>query len=442
MPAGSALHTHAAILSTGDELVMGQLQDTNTRWIAERLTEAGIRVGETAAVGDELDGLVATLKRLCSAAPLVVMSGGLGATDGDLTRQAVCRLTDDTLITDPDTGARLTAYLTARGRQVTQRQLLQAQRPSLSMPLPNSVGTAPGLLARVGSTDLFCLPGPPGELRPMWRDGVAPRLRPDPAHAVVARLLYSAGMPEADAADKLRDLTSRGGEITVNLTASGGILTVRARAEGALTTELAARFEQTLKIIRERLGDHCFAEAPASDAPSGERLCAAVLDSLKGRGETLVTVESCSGGMLGQMLTAIPGSSAAYAGGLVTYSNGLKSALAHVPPEVIKAHGAVSRETATAMAIGGLQATGASHALSITGIAGPDGGTPDKPVGTVWIARASRTSTSPSLDARGFRFTGDRVDVRVRACTSALTMLLFALRGVEPSGRLLWQHVP
>jgi nicotinamide-nucleotide amidase len=435
------LHTHAAILSTGDELVMGQLQDTNARWVAERLTESSIRVVEAAMVGDDLAGLVNSMKRLSSIAPLVIMSGGLGATDGDLTRQAVCDATGDSLVTDEQTKATLSAYLTGRGRVVSERQLRQAQRPSRATPLSNAVGTAPGLHAKIGDTDLFCLPGPPGELRPMWRDHVAPRLRLDQTRGVAARLLYVVGMPEADAADVLRDLTARGGDITVNLTASGGVLTIRARAEGVQTDDLRTRFERTLATVRERLGDHLVTEAPASDVSSNERLCSAVLDTLKAKVQTLATVESCTGGMLGQMLTAIPGSSAAYLGGLVTYSNQLKSAFASVPAETITAHGAVSRETATAMAVGGLRATRASHAVSITGIAGPDGGSTEKPVGTVWIALASANPTGDhALDVRGFRFTGDRIDVRIRACTTALTMLLFVLRGRQ-AGRLLWQHV-
>ncbi|HZW07636.1 MAG TPA: nicotinamide-nucleotide amidohydrolase family protein [Phycisphaerales bacterium] len=434
-------HTHAAILSTGDELVMGQLQDTNARWIAERLTERGIRVVEAAMVGDDLDGLVGALERLSKAAPLVVMSGGLGATDGDLTRQALCRLTGDTLVTDEAIAASLGSYLRSRGRDLTERQMRQAQRPSRATPLPNAVGTAPGLHTTVRTTDLVCLPGPPGELRPMWLTHVEPLLRPDPSRAVRTRLLYAAGMPEADAADRLRTLTERGRDITVNLTASGGILTVRTRAEGAGTPDLHARYEATLQAIHQALGDHCFAEAPASDAPATERLCTAVLDALKAAGQTLATVESCTGGMLGQMLTAIPGSSAAYVGGLVTYSNALKSTLALVDAPTIAEHGAVSRRVAACMAVGGVRATGASHALAITGIAGPDGGSPEKPVGTVWIARATDGGALHDAEVRCFRFTGDRHDVRVRSCVTALTMLLFALRD-RPLGRLLWQHVP
>ncbi|MDP1661346.1 MAG: nicotinamide-nucleotide amidohydrolase family protein [Phycisphaerales bacterium] len=434
-------HTHAAILSTGDELVMGQLQDTNTRWLAERLSDRGIRVVEAATVGDDLDVLSATLARLCAAAPLVVMSGGLGATDGDLTRQAVCYLTKDALTTDEAVADQLTAYLTARGKAVTERQLRQAQRPTRAVTLANTVGTAPGLYAATGSADLFCLPGPPGELRPMWRDHVEPRLRPDPRCGVCAHLVYAAGIPEADAADRLRELTQRGRDITVNLTASGGILTIRARAEGELTPDLAKRFDAALAAVRDLLGPHVIAEAPASDRPANELLCAAVLDTLRRGGQTLATVESCSGGMLGQMLTAITGSSDAYLGGAVTYADELKVALAAVPKATIESHGAVSRETATAMALGGLAATGATHALAVTGIAGPGGATIDKPVGMVWIARAARGPGPLAVDARCFRFTGDRHDVRTRSCTTALTMLLFALKNSDP-GRLLWQHVP
>ncbi|MFT3684673.1 MAG: CinA family nicotinamide mononucleotide deamidase-related protein [Phycisphaerales bacterium] len=435
------LHTHAAILSTGDELVMGQLQDTNARWLAERLTESGVRVVEAAMVGDDLGGLVSSLRRLAGVAPVVIMSGGLGATDGDLTRQAVCEVTGDSLVVDEQTKAALSTYLASRGRAVTERQLRQAMRPSGATPLFNAVGTAPGLHAKIGEVDLLCLPGPPGELRPMWRDHVAPRLRPDPSRGVASRLLYVVGIPEADAADVLRDLTSRGGDITVNLTASGGVLTVRARAEGMQTDELRTRFERTLTVVRERLRSHIVTEAPASDVSSNERLCAAVLDALKARGEMLSTVESCTGGMLGQMLTAIPGSSAAYLGGLVTYSNALKSKFASVSAETIETDGAVSKRVAAQMAVGGLRGTGATYTLSITGIAGPDGGSVEKPVGTVWIGLACAGEALHDADVRCFRFTGDRNDVRIRACTTALIMLVSVLRG-QRAGRLLWQHVP
>lgn len=434
-------HTHAAILSTGDELVMGQLQDTNARWLAERLTRRGIRVIETRIVGDQLEDLVEAMKQLCQRAPLIVMSGGLGATDGDLTRQAICSLTGDELVNDQAAADRLISYLNSRGRAVTQRQLRQAQRPAKATCLSNTVGTAPGLHVRHGGSDVYCLPGPSGELRPMWDAHVEPRLRPDPARSVTSRLLYATGLPEADAADLVKDLTARGQRITVNLTASGGILTVRTRAEGEPTHELLAQYEQVLQTIRSRLGRYCFGDAAASDTPANQLLCASVLNQLKERHSTLATIESCTGGMLGQILTAVPGSSAAYTGGLVTYSNLLKQNLASVPPDLIAAHGAVSEQTAKAMATGGLSATGAGYALSITGVAGPEGGSADKPVGTVWIGLASGVPCSSTVQTRCFRFPGDRNDVRTRACTSALTMLFFALSGTEP-GRLLWQTVP
>jgi len=435
------LHTHAAILSTGDELTMGQLQDTNARWIAERLTEAGVRVVEAATVGDDLPALAATLQRLTAGAPLVVMSGGLGPTDGDLTRRAVCEVTGDSLVVDDGVADGLRAYLTARGRAVTERQMRQAERPSLATPLHNAAGTAPGLHAVVGGSDLVCLPGPPGELRPMWRRHVEPLLRPEPGRAVATRLLFVAGVPEADAADAIRDLTARGGEITVNLTASGGVLTVRARAEGTQTPQLRDRFEATLGLVRQRLGAGLFAEGPSSDVSAGERLCSAVLDALTEKRETLATVESCTGGMLGEMLTAVPGSSSAYIGGVVTYSNALKASLVGVPTPVLEAEGAVSARTARLMALGGQRTTGATHTLSITGVAGPGGGSAEKPVGTVWIGRARAGAAADDAEVRGFRFTGERADIRVRACTTALTMLLFALRGRTP-GRLLWEHAP
>lgn len=439
------VHERAVILSTGDEIVIGQLQDSNARFLADRLTSLGIRVLEHAAVGDDRALLAATIRRLAESAHLVIMSGGLGPTEGDLTRPAVCDVLGAPLVTDESAFDALRQLLAKRGREVTERQARQAQRPAPARCLPNPFGTAPGLHVPIPvaadhqTADLFCLPGPPGELRPMFESSVVSALRPAPGVRIITRLLYAVGVPEADAVTRLGDLTRRDRNPLVGITASGGVLTLRIRYEGdAPAGHAAALVADAERAARSALGDHIFG--------SGEQtLPSVVLDQLKARGRSLAVVESCTGGLLGQLVTAVSGSSAAFVGGWLTYSNALKARLVGVPAEMLAAHGAVSEPVARAMALGGLERSGADHALAVTGIAGPDGGSAQKPVGTAWIAHAWREPNGAEADARLFRFTGDREDVRQRAARTALAMLYFALAAPGPirrAGTLLWQVPP
>ncbi len=452
------IHSTAILLASGDEILTGQLLDTNTQWLADRLVGLGIMPIEFAAAPDDLPRLVALIRLAAAAAPLVILTGGLGPTDGDLTRQALAEVLGEPLVPDESAEHAIRTLLSRRGRETTPRQLRQAQRPSSAQCLPNSNGTAPGLHAALlsphsssphSSSDVFCLPGPPGELRPMFEREVLPRLRPDPNHVVLTRLLYVIGMPEADCVDRLGALTRRErtpGVPLVGITASGGILTIRIRSEGPGPRDAALdAVDQTEGRIRESLGHHVLA---IRDADTGAAALARSTINTLAAGKTprtLAVVESCTGGKLGEMITAIPGSSSVFLGGHITYSNDLKIRLG-VNPETLKAHGAVSPQTAREMALAGLAATGADLALAITGIAGPDGGTPTKPVGTVHIAlaggpplRGGSSADQPTIISKHFLFTGDREDIRTRAASSALTMLHFTHHGPPLTPRLLWE---
>ncbi len=440
------IHDKAVIISTGDEIMTGQLQDSNACWLSAALIEAGIMTVEHCAVGDVLDDLVAIIRRAASRAPLIIMSGGLGPTDGDLTREAICRATSDTLILDESLRADLAAKLTQRGREVTPRQQRQSHRPSRADPLPNAFGTAPGLHTRAesGGADIYCLPGPPGELRPMFLAQVLPKLHAPSGHAVLTRLIHIVGIAEADCVGKLGTLTQRDRVPLVGITASGGILTIRIRDEGAIPGA-AERVNDTEAHIRAILGDHAL-PTPSNTSMTGvEHLAAHILTALRPPGQpprTLAVVESCTGGMLGEMLTAIPGSSSVFLGGFITYANTLKESLG-VNHDTLARYGAVSSETAREMAQHALARSGADFSLAITGVAGPDGGTPAKPVGTVHIGIASHMpgkADAPQIHSRHFLFTGDREDIRRRACVSALTMLHFHLTRAQPGvPHLLWE---
>jgi nicotinamide-nucleotide amidase len=407
----------------------------------------GIETIEHATVRDNRAATAAAIRRLAGAAPLVIVTGGLGPTADDLTRHALADALGEHLVTDPDALAALERRFTARGRPLNERQKVQAQRPPSAALLPNGNGTAPGLHAAVRSpgphaaADVFCLPGPPAELQAMFDRSVAPLLRPDPASAIRTQLLHFIGIGEGDAAALLGPILARDREPLVGITVSDGILTLRIVARGpAKRAERAVA--DTAADIRRILGRHLLSETEA-----GEPLIAgAVLAALESRRRTLAAVESCTGGLLGELITTVPGASAVFLGGWVTYANQLKESLVGVASELLAIHGAVSEPVARAMALGGLARSSADHCLAITGIAGPEGATPGKPVGTVFIAHAWRDRDDPSegravtSEVRRFLIGGTRDDVRRRAARTALAMLLFSLRPPQDRPRtLLWQ---
>ena len=445
----ASYHQHAAILSIGDELSLGQSLDTNSRWVADRLTNLGVTTIEHVTIGDDESLTADTFRRLASRADLIVSTGGLGPTLDDLTRQALASVLGEVLITDDEALATLIARFTARGRVMSDLQRLQSLRPPSARMLPNPNGTAPGLHAVVKipagsssassprSVDVFCLPGPPGEMKPMFEAQVTPAIRLEAGRRVMTHFIHLAGIGEGDAAAKLGQLMDRARVPLVGITASGGVLTCRVRYDGVLDeSEVKRLIDDTDQLIRQALGVHVFGQG-------SDTVVSSVLNDMASRGETLACVESCTGGALGQMISDVPGSSSVFIGGLVTYSNELKTALADVPVELLAAHGAVSEPVARAMASGGLRRTGASRCLSITGIAGPAGGTTAKPVGTVYIGMASANAAGAesAVEVRRFAFTGSRADVRQRAAMTAMVMLLFSLRGSLSQMKLLWEVV-
>lgn len=434
-------HARAVILSIGDELVLGQSLDTNSRWLSERLVAAGVQPLRHVTVADDVAAIAEELTRAAAEADLVVATGGLGPTMDDLTRAALAQAMDRPLEEDAEALAQIRAWYDGRGRRMPETNRVQALRPAGALCLANENGTAPGLRGALGEADVFCLPGPPREMRPMFERFVAPALRA--GRSVRTRLLRSFGLGESRVAEVLGDLMDRKRNPLVGTTASAGVVTVRMRWEGPAggpAREGEERLLETERLVRELL-------APAVFTPpggSGEReLSEVVLDLLQLRSERLAVVESCTGGLLGAMITEVAGISAVFTGGWITYTNAMKAGHVGVPetffPEVREgAPGAVSSEVAQAMALGALQRArheigappGADHALAITGIAGPDGGSESKPVGTVWICRASRDGT---MDCRRFLFAGGRESVRQWSAVTALGMLRLKLVGEDLS---------
>ncbi len=416
------VHCTSGILAIGDELILGQKLDTNSQWLSDRLVGLGIGVLEHVTVEDDEGAIGGAIRRLASGCDLVICTGGLGPTEDDRTRQGLAIALGEDLIEDEGLLEVLLERYATRGREMAATNRVQAQRPPSACGLANERGTAPGLFATLSSgVGVFCLPGPPSEMRAMFDREVVGRVRPAGTGRVIrTAFLHTIGLGESTIAEMLGGLMDRSRNPLVGTTASGGVVTCRIRYEGSVDGADEA-MEETASAVRDRLGAPVFGE-------SEQTLGGVCIDLLRERGETACTIESCTGGLVGQLLTMNAGASDAYVGGWVTYTNQMKRGQVGVSRSVFQRSGAVSAECASAMARGGLERSGAAHAISVTGIAGPGGGTDEKPVGTVWIARASADG---SIDTRRFWFRGDREGVRSWSAMSALAMLRLKLVGED-----------
>lgn len=436
----------AALLSIGDELVLGEKLDTNSKWLADRLGALGLRVSEHRTVPDHLETIAKAIVHLTGLADVVLVGGGLGPTADDLTRQSLARALElltgspQPLIEDTRAAEAIRARFERTGRAMPEANLAQARRPTGAEGLPNAHGTAPGMMARVdllGRTRLIaCLPGPPREMRPMFEEAIEPRLRAMPGVVQAElRVVQVFGLGESELATRIADLMHRENNPAVGTTASSGLVTCRVRVEPSMPVQGPYRATEPLLAVEEALDAIERAAEGYVVSRENKTLAGTLLDEAAARNLMLATAESCTGGLVGQLVTAESGSSRAYLGGWVTYSNEMKIRELGVQQADLDAHGAVSAEVARAMADGAAERAGADLALSITGIAGPEGGAPDKPVGTVWIGCARR---GQSAWATGFRFTGDRDAIRLWSASTALFIGLRAIRG-QSGRRLLWE---
>jgi nicotinamide-nucleotide amidase len=379
----------AEILTTGDELLRGDVVDTNATWLATRIAELGIRLGRIVSVGDELGVVESALRESCARCDLLLVSGGLGPTDDDRTTEAVARAAGVELELQPQALEALRARFARAGYPLTPNNEKQARIPRGAVLLPNDRGTAPGFLLRVGRAWVACMPGVPLELKAMFDAELRPRLLAELGAQIqpaLVRSLNCFGLGESQIDHRLQDLlpsalgeAAVAGEATVHYRASFPEVRVIFVARGARAAELCARLETA---ARERLGSHVY-------GVDGTTFSEAVVAALRSARATLALAESCTGGLAGDLVTQAAGSSDVFQLGVITYSNEFKRRMVGVPEEVLARHGAVSRECALAMARGVRALAGSSYGVAISGIAGPGGGSDDKPVGTVHFALAS-----------------------------------------------------
>jgi len=375
----------AEIISVGTELLLGEIDDTNASYISRRLAAIGVDVFFRHTVGDNLDRLVQTLRSGRRRAQILLLCGGLGPTPDDLTREALAELTQRPLVAVPEAELKMHNFFQERGRTPTASNFKQCQVPRGGELLDNPVGTAPGVWLQHERNTFIAVPGPPPEMREMIDGQVLPRLRQrlrtDGAGVLWTRTLRLAGVGESQVADMLADLLAAQQDPSIALYASPAEVRIRLATKSPNELLAAQLFAPVEQEIRQGLGAAVY-------GVDDETMEVAVGRALVAAGATLAVAESCTGGLIASRLTDIPGASRYFLAGHVTYSNEAKQDVLGVSAEILQNHGAVSEECAAAMALGARERSGADYAASVTGIAGPTGGTPDKPVGLVYMALA------------------------------------------------------
>ncbi len=406
----------AEIVTIGTEILLGQLVDTNSVHVARVLADHGVDVFAKHSVGDNAERLAAMLEDVLARADGAVTTGGLGPTVDDLTKDAVARAVGAKLVLHEPSLRAIEERFRQFGRPMTDNNRRQASLPEGCVVLDNPHGTAPGFVAlRADGKFVACMPGVPREMKPMLAEKLVPWLvrAYDLRDAIYTRTLHTVGIGESQLDQKVEDLFRTLENPKIAMLAHGGKVDVKLMAKASSRAEADALIEPVAAELRRRIGSGYFGADEVT-------LPGAIVAELRRREAWLVTAESCTGGQVADAIVSVAGASAAYRGGIVAYDNALKVGQLGVPQETLDRFGAVSEETAVAMARGACERLGADLAIATTGIAGPDGGTADKPVGLVWFALALR---SGETETRRLTFPGNRADIRDRATVAALGLI-------------------
>ncbi len=403
----------AEIIAVGSEMLTPERVDTNSLYLTSELNKIGVEVVRKSVIGDHRDRLADAVRRALGRSGILILSGGLGPTEDDVTRDAVAQAVDRKLVFHPEIATALEErFRTARRKmaEVNKRQAFVIEGATI---LPNDRGTAPGQWVEESGAIAMLLPGPPHELKAMFERQCLPRLtRLVPKRAIATVFYRVAGMAESDLDTLIAPVYTKYENPVTTILAANGDLQIHLRAQCATEAEAGELLAEVAGPIEILLGDRLYSR-------DGTALEGVVGDMLRRNHATVAVAESCTGGMLGERLTSVPGSSDYFIGGFITYSNRMKNELLGVPPEILEQCGAVSKETAEAMAAGARRRTGASYALSITGVAGPDSGSESAPVGTVYVGIADAAGTQVTHR----QFLGDRQRIRVFTTQMALDLL-------------------
>lgn len=416
------------LLLTGNEIMSGDTVDSNSALIARRLGELAIGVYRKVTVGDDIELLAAELSAMADDADLLIVNGGLGPTVDDLTAEVLARVTGVGVEEHPVALAHLQDWCGRRRLALNAANLKQAMLPAGATVIDNPIGSAVGFEMMVGSCRVICTPGVPGELARML-DGIVADLarRMDrPAQRSVLRL-QTFGLGESTAQQMISDgIGAWPAEVELGFRAGAPQMEIKLSIDSSAALPARDRCRQQLEQL---FGDHIIGEGDIT-------LAARVLELLRARGATLTAAESCTGGLIASMLTRIPGSSDGFHAGFVTYANAIKHSVLDVDKQVLEREGAVSEPVVRQMALGALERAGAQYALAVSGIAGPDGGTPDKPVGTVWLAWGSRDA----LRSCCLCWPVERTLFQTMVAAAGLDMIRRTLLGIEAEPRYFSQR--
>lgn len=374
------------IIAIGTELILGDVVDTNSTYLASKMTEYGFDIHYKNTVGDNLERLVKVLNRAVQRSDVIITTGGLGPTDDDLTREAIACCTDAELIMVPELVTRLERFFEKRNYRMTDNNKKQALLPKGAKPLENKLGTAPGILLAKGDYTIISLPGVPREMKHIFDEEVIPYIKGLNSRIIRSKVLNFFGIGESSLEIEVKDILDKQTNPTLALLAGTGEVKIRITAKGSSVEEVNDLIAKAEKEIRNRVGDYIY-------GVNDEGMSAVIADLMRKRGLTLAVAESCTGGLLGNRITDLPGSSDFFAGGIIAYSNDIKRNLLGVKAETLSEYGAVSQETAGEMASGIRKKMGTDLGVSITGIAGPGGGSDEKPVGLVFIGLSSKNET-------------------------------------------------
>jgi nicotinamide-nucleotide amidase len=400
------------ILSVGSELTSGQNLDTNSQWLSRRLAEMGIPVGWHTTIADDLEANLEAIRIATTRAKLVLITGGLGPTLDDLTREVLARVAGVELVFHQQSFDTIQAMFQRRLRTMPERNRVQALFPAGAEPIPNERGTAPGIWMKIGSCHIAAMPGVPSEMYAMFNNQLRPRLLAVglASGVLIQRKINTFGAGESHVEEKLLDLTRRDHVPEVGITVGDATVSLRILARAANETEAQAQIAPVEQTIRERLGELVF-------GVEDEDLQDAVVRLLDQKRQTLAIAEGVTGGLVGNLLSSVPGSSAWFHGGVVAYDNRLKVELLGVPQGLLEEKGAVSAEVAEAMAVGCRTRLRTDLAVSTVGIAGPGGAGPDKPVGLVYVGLAWEGGGAATTT---FNWMGTRAEVQRRTAKMAL----------------------
>lgn len=402
------------LVSVGTELLLGNIVNTNTQFLAEQCALLGLSMYHQSVVGDNPERLAEVVRTAMGRSNVVIFTGGLGPTEDDLTKETCAQVMGLELKEDAHTRKRIEEYFkNSIYKKISDNNWKQAMVPEGAIVLDNDNGTAPGLILEKDGKAAILLPGPPAELYPLFKNQVSPYLKRRQPEVIRSQMVKICGVGESQVEDRLLDLIDRQTNPTIATYAKTGEVHLRVTARAESEEEAKRLVKPVVKEIKNRFGDHVYS------VREEESLEMAVVKLLQKHELTVTTAESCTGGLLAGRIVNVPGASEVFREGFITYSNKAKRKYLDVNKSTLKKYGAVSEQTAREMAIGGVFAADCDACVAVTGIAGPDGGTEDKPVGLVYIA----TYMKEKVTVKKYQFKGDRAKVREMAVVRALDLL-------------------